>query len=296
VVEELRRRGFVIHTLTNRARPPGASEITAAPLAFDEAHLVEQLRHADLFVNTFWVRLPWAGQDFSSAVARSELLLRAAATAGVGRIVHVSVSNAALGASLGYYGGKARVEEALRRLRRPYAIVRPTLVIGPNDVLSNNIAWLMRRFPVFLLPRGGAYRLQPVTLGDTAAIIADAALASGDLETDAAGPEVFTFAEYVRLLGRACGRRPWLLSAPNGVALAALRLLGPLLRDVVLTREELLGLEQELLVSHAPPVGRSSVSEWLLAHGRDLGRRYANDLHRHFGAGRGEPLVGLVAE
>ncbi len=61
-------------------------------------------------------------------------------------------------------------------------------------------------------------------------------------------------------------------------------------RDVVLTREELRGLEQELLLSHAPPLGREAVTRWVQEHGERLGRAYANDLDRHFRDGRQEPV------
>jgi NADH dehydrogenase len=290
VARELRRRGFALHTLTNRRRPPGAEDVTAAPLRFEPAHLERELAGADVLVNTYWIRLPRGGQDFDTAVANSRVLIEAARRAGVRRLVQVSVSNADLASSLGYYRGKARVDEAVRAAGPSHAIVRPTLIVGPGDVLTANIAWFLRRFPLFPVPGGGGYRVQPVTFADAGRIVADAAEAEGPLDIDAAGPEVLTFADYVRLVARACGVRRLIVGAPEWLALASLRLLGPLLRDVVLTREELLGLAQQRLVSHRPPLGAESVTAWLLAHGRDLGRRYVNDVRRHFGAGATEPI------
>jgi uncharacterized protein YbjT (DUF2867 family) len=140
---ELRRRGWQIHTLTNRARPAGTEHVTAAPLHFDHEHLVRELEGADAFVNTFWIRLPYAGQSFESAVERSRLLLGAAAQAGVRRLVHVSVSKASLDSRLGYYRGKAEVDDAVRSCGLSHAIVRPTLVVGEHDGLTSNIAWLL---------------------------------------------------------------------------------------------------------------------------------------------------------
>jgi len=290
VARELLARGHTVHTLTNRQPPPGAERITHAPLAFDAEALARELSGADAFVNTFWVRLPYRGQTFETAVAQSRQLIQAAARAGT-RFVHVSVSNASSGRNLGYYRGKAEVEDALRASGLRHAIVRPTLVVGPADVLTNNIAWFLRRFPVFPMPGGGRYRLQPLTLADAGRIIADCVEAEGDLEIDAAGPETFTFAEYVRLVRDACGVRRKILSVPEGLALAGLRLVEPLLRDIVLTREELMGLAQELLLSHQPPRGRESVTDWVMKNGASLGRRYVNDLSRHFEAGRGDPVL-----
>jgi len=291
VARELLWRGHTVHTLTNRRGQDSGGAISAAPLQFDAAHLRSELSGSDAFINTFWIRLPHGGHSFESAVERSRLLLGAAASAGVGRIVHVSVSNAAAGTNLGYYRGKARVEDALRALRVSYAIVRPTLVVGPADVLTNNIAWFLRRFPLFLLPRAGAYRLQPVTLDDTARIICDSLEGPDGHEVDAAGPEVMSFGEYVQLVARACGVRRRILSSPRWLSLALVRLVGVALRDVVLTREELFGLEQELLLSHGDPTGRESVREWLLIHGDTLGRRYVNDMKRHFSTDRGHPVL-----
>jgi uncharacterized protein YbjT (DUF2867 family) len=282
VAAELLRRGHLVHTLTNRIPPSKNSAITSAQLRFESEHLKQQFDGATTFINTFWVRLPYAGQTFEGAVERSRLLLETASRAGVQRIVHVSVSNAAAGANLGYYRGKAEVEKILRRIGISYAIVRPTLVLGRGDVLTNNIAWFLRRFPIFPLPNRGHYRLQPITLSDTARIICDALEGPDEQEIDAAGPEVFTFDEYVRLIARACDLRRWIVSVPRWLSLALLRIVGFVLRDVVLTREEQLGLEQELLVSHNDPTGQESVREWLLTNGQSLGQCYVNDLKRHF--------------
>jgi NADH dehydrogenase len=262
-----------------------------APLRFDADDLVRELRGADALVSTYWVRLPYGGQGFDAAVANSRTLFAAAARARVGRLVSVSVSNADAASSLGYYRGKAQVDQAVHAAGLPHAIVRPTLVVGPRDVLTSNIAWFLRRFPVFPVPDGGRYRVQPVTLDDTGRIVADAVEARGDLDLDAAGPEIMTFREYVRLVARACGVRRWIVGAPAGLALLALRLLQPLLHDVVLTREELEGLAQERLLSHQPPRGTESVSGWLRENGPGLGRRYVNDLDRHFRGGATEPIL-----
>ena len=155
IAQELVQRNYTIHTLTHRQPPPGGTGITCARLRFEPEHLVREFKGADLFVNTYWVRFPHQGQTFATAVANSRVLLEAAARAGVGRIVHVSVSKASAGTNLGYYAGKAEVEALVRASAKSYAIIRPTLVVGPADVLTNNIAWFLRRFPLFPLPGGG---------------------------------------------------------------------------------------------------------------------------------------------
>ena len=234
--------------------------------------------------------MPHGGQTFETAVSRSNILIDAAINAGVKRLVHVSVSNAHSGLNLGYYRGKAEIEDRLFTLPISNAIVRPTLVVGPSDVLTNNIAWLLRRFPFFPVPAGKS-RLQPVTLQDLAMIIADATESQDNAEIDAAGPDAMTFSEYVRLVAKACHLRLPIFNVPGWMALAGLKCISPFLGDVILTREELLGLKQELLLSSEPPLGKQSVVKWLEDSGELLGRRYINDVNRHFGSGATEPVL-----
>jgi uncharacterized protein YbjT (DUF2867 family) len=292
VAAELLARGYRVHSLTQR-RAPAGSPITTSPLSFAADHLRRELAGADVFVNTYWVRLAYQDQSFATAVERSTLLLDAAVAAGVKRVVQVSVSNAPAGGSLGYYRGKAEVEAHVRGLPVSHAIVRPTLVVGPNDVLTNNIAYLLRRFPVFPVPAARA-RLQPITLADAARIIVEAARDESIAEVDAAGPEVMTFMAYVRLVARACRVRRIVFPAPAWLALAGVRMVEAVLGDIVLTREELLGLEQELLLSQEPPRGTQSVAGWLSGRGEQLGRYYINDCVRHFGHGRDQLLLNPI--
>jgi uncharacterized protein YbjT (DUF2867 family) len=277
-------RGMQVRTLTNRAIPigdPGAA-VEAHPLQFtDPAALTASMRGARILVNTYWVRYPYVGVGFDKAVENIGVLLRAARDAGVQRVVHVSVSNPSLDSPLGYYRGKAQAEALVHELGLPYAIVRPTLVVGQHDILVNNIAWFLRRFPVFGMPGSGRYRLQPVTLDDTGEIIAEAALASEDTTINAAGPEIVTFEELVRAIAAAIGKRRPILHLPPSVALLALRATGRLVGEVILSREELEGLMTELLVSHEPPLGPHSVLDWLRGHGSEAGRAYSSELQRH---------------
>lgn len=280
----LRERGRRVRTLTNHPGrwEPEDPEVEVAPLRFDADHLRRTLTGVDTFYNTYWIRFPRAGQDFDSAVADIALLARCAREAGVRRFVHVSVSNPSAGSQLGYYRGKALAEEAVMRAGLSWAIVRPTLVFGAHDILLNNIAWLLRRLPVFLLPGDGGYRLQPVSGEDVARICLAAAEAPDGVIWDAAGPAVLTYRELVALLARAVGRRPPVVSLPPGAVIAAGAVVGRLRGDVLLTSEELRGLMEELLLSHQPARGADRLETWLGRHGPELGRSYASELSRHF--------------
>ena len=277
-------RGYSIRSLTNRSVPvndPG-SPIQTSPLQFEDLPaLVDAMRGAEVFVNTYWVRYPYVGTGFERAIANSGVLLQAAREAGVRRIVHVSVSNPSLDSPLDYYRGKAEVEKLVQESGLSYGVVRPTLVVGPNDILVNNIAWLLRRFPVFAVPGSGEYRVQPVTLDDTGEIIAEVAKDDQNVTVDAAGPQIMTFEKLVRATAEAIGRKARIVHVPPGVALAMLRILNRLVGEVILSRQELNGLMTERLVSHEPPRGQQDVIAWLRDHSSEVGRRYASEMDRH---------------
>ena len=274
-----------VRTLTNHPKRPGSEEINVdvAPLQFaDRAALVESLRGADTVYNTYWVRFRHGKLSFGDAIANTRTLVGAAAEAGVRKIVHISVSNPSIDSHLDYYAGKARTEEIIRTSGLRWAIVRPTLVFGNGDILINNIAWLLRRMPVFLIPGLGGYRVQPVAIEDVAEIAVWAAEQSDNVTVDAAGPDTVTYGELVEGISIAVGRRPRFVYTSPRLTLWAGKIVQWRLRDVMLTKEELEGLMEELLVSHEKPRGTQRMDNWLLTNADTLGRTYASELDRHW--------------
>ena len=253
------------------------------PFDFDRPHrLIASLRGVETLYNTYWVRFPYKGMTFERAVANTKTLIHAAEEAGVRRFVHVSITNPSADSSLPYFRGKAELEDALRRSELSHAIVRPTVVFGGEDILINNIAWLLRRFPIFALPGRGDYRLQPVFVEDLAEIAVDVGGRDENAVVDAVGPETYTFRELARLIAEMIGSRARLISAPRWAALLVSRLIGRVTGDIVLTRDEVEGLMANLLVSSAPPTGQTRLSDWLRQHADTIGRQYASELRRHF--------------
>jgi nucleoside-diphosphate-sugar epimerase len=274
-----------VRTLTNHPPRPGSEEIKVdvAPLQFaDRAALVESLRGADVLYNTYWVRFRHGNVTFDEAIANTRTLVGAAAEAGVRKIVHISVSNPSTDSHLDYYAGKAHTEEIIRTSGLRWAIVRPTLVFGPGDILLNNIAWLLRRMPIFAVPGLGTYRVQPVAIEDVAEIATWTAQQSDDMTVDAAGPDIITYSEMVEGIAIAVGRRPRFVYMPPRLTLLAGDIVGAFVRDVILTRQELDGLMEELLVSHEKPRGTRRMDNWLLTNADTLGRTYASELARHW--------------
>lgn len=274
-----------LKTLTNHPKRPGAEDITAevAPLQFaDRDALVESLRGADVLYNTYWVRFNRGKTRFGEAVANTRILMGAARDAGVRRVVHISVSNPSEDSALDYFAGKARAERAVRDSGLSWAIVRPTLVFGQGDILINNIAWLLRRLPLFGIPGRGDYGLQPVAGEDVAEIATWAAEQIDNLTVDAAGPDVVYYSEMVESIAIAVGRHPRFIYLSPRNAMRAVKVLNRFFHDVVLNEPELEGLMQELLVSHERPRGTRRLDNWLLANADVVGRTYASELDRHW--------------
>ena len=253
------------------------------PLQFsDEEALVDALRGANVLYNTYWIRFQRGGSTFARAVENTRTLLRAARRAGLRRVVHLSVTHAAERSPFPYFRGKAETERAVAESGLSYAIVRPTWIFGPDDILVNNTAWLLRRFPVFLLPRGRGYRVQPVSVQDVARLAVDAGRHEDDQRFDAAGPETLTFDEVVDQLRSAVGSRSRLVHAQPGLILTLARVFDLFARDVLLTREELDALRASLLTSDEQPRGRDSFGAWIEANAETLGRSYVSELARNF--------------
>ena len=284
IAGRLLNEGREVVALVRRPAPhPVDSRVQTSLVSLDDPEELESaLVGVDTVYNTHWVRFERGGVTYDLAMARIRRLLAAARRAGVRRIVHVSVVNASEGAPTAYFRAKARLENDVRASGLSYAIVRPTLTFGPRDILVNNLCWVLRRFPVFGIPGDGRYRLQPVHVEDVARIATQARQSTVDLETDAAGPEILTFDRFVRLLADAIHSRTWLIHAPSVLSLAASRAIGILVRDVMLTRDEVTELTHSLLVSDQPPGGTISLGTWAADHAPDLGREYHSELDRHF--------------
>jgi NADH dehydrogenase len=255
--------------------------LTRVELA-DAGRLAAALDGTDTLYNTFWIRFERGPITYAWAIDRSRLLFEAARRAGVRRIVHISVINASHDAPTAYFRAKAVVEDDLTASGIGYAIVRPTVTFGPGDILVNNLAWTLRRLPLFGIPGDGRYPIQPVHVEDVAAVAVRAGAISEDIALDAGGPETFTFDEFVGLVRRAVGSRARLVHVPATAALAAASLIGLVVRDVVLTRHEVTELRERLMFSTQPPAGTIRLEDWLAANAETIGRSWSSELDRHF--------------
>jgi len=281
----LLERGYRVRTLTGHPERenPFGDRVSVSPYDFEKpSELRKSMEGASTLINTCWVRLPRREVTFETAVRNSRTLISAARDAGVRRIVHVSIANPSVDSPLGYYRGKAEVEAAVRESGMSYAMVRPTVIFGREDILINNIAWFVRHLPVFGIPGDGRYGVRPIYVEDMARLLVDSAEGCGNSLTDAVGPERFTFQELVRKIAREVRSSVRLVHMPPWLAYAGTMMTGWFVGDVVLTWEEYLGLMRNLLAPAGPAVGATRLSEWLAANRENVGREYASEVARHF--------------
>ncbi|MDO8670763.1 MAG: NAD(P)H-binding protein [Dehalococcoidia bacterium] len=279
--------GERVLTLTghpDRPNPFGpGKDVSVAPLNFaNPDELVESLRGASVLFNTYWIRFAYGQTTHEKAVENTISLIRAAERAGVKRMVHISITNADATSSLPYFRGKGLVEQAIAGSSLSHAIIRPALIFGTESILINNIAWLLRRFPLFVLPGAGDYRLQPIYVEDLADLAVKAAREKENTIIDAVGPETFTFNRLVRLIADTVGSRARIVHFRPGLVLALGKLIGYFVKDVVLTDDEVKGLTANLLISSGPPTGPTRLSEWLRQNASLIGAKYASEFRQHY--------------
>lgn len=283
IARRLLDRGIRVRTLTNspHRRNPFGNAIEVRGYNFDRPEeLVQSLRGASVLYNTHWVRFNWKTFSHADAVRNTQTLFRAAREAGVERVVHVSITNPAEDSPLEYFRGKAVLERSLRESGLSHAILRPAVLFGGEDILINNIAWMLRRFPVFGVFGGGRYRLQPIHVEDFADLAFEQGQKRGDAVVNAIGQETFAFRELAERIGEIIGHRRPIVSIPPWFGYRFAKLVGLFVGDVVLTREEIEGLMADLLYVDGPPSGTTKLTDWARANADTLGRRYASELAR----------------
>lgn len=283
IARRLLDEGREVVTLTNSSPPedPFGGRVRAFPLNFDDpAALRKSLEGVEVLYNTYWVRFSRPGLTHEDAVRNTEALFSAAADAGVERIVHISITNPSLDSPISYFRCKARMEQSLQAVGVSWAILRPAILFGGRDILVNNIAWSLRRLPVFGVFGDGSYKIQPVYVGDLAQLAVEQGSSRENAVVNAIGPETFTFRELVREIAGAIGRRRLVAGVPPALGYLFAWAVGRLHGDVMLTRDEVRALMSNMLFVDSPPAGVTKLTDWARANAATLGVRYASELAR----------------
>ncbi|MBI2968859.1 MAG: NAD(P)H-binding protein [Bacteroidetes bacterium] len=284
ITRKLLEKNIPVITLTNSPGRPNdfGNKITVSPFHFDNPEkLKAKLKGVSVLYNTYWVRFNHKSFRHSEAVENTLKLFEAAITAGVKRIVHTSITNPDKNSPLEYFAGKGILEEALINSGISYSILRPAVLFGREDILVNNIAWMLRRFPFFGVFGKGDYKLQPIFVDDFAGLALREGENTGNKIIDAIGPETFTYRELAETVSEIIlGKKRPVISLPHEIGYQMAKLVGFFTGDIVLTRQEITGLSSGLLCTNSPPAGKTKLTDWLKANKETAGRVYANELKR----------------
>ena len=283
IAKRLLDLGHKVITLTNsvnRANPFNG-RVKPYPFNFDKPEvLAKSLQGVSELYNTYWVRFNHKLFQHADAVRNTMVLFDAAKAANVERIVHVSITNPSEDSPLEYFSGKAKLERALIDSGVSHAILRPTVLFGKEDILINNIAWALRRLPVFGVFGSGESRLQPIYVDDMASLAVEQGAKRDNVFIDAIGPETCTYRKLVKVIGEIIGKKRLIISVPPSVGFIAGWILGKCVGDVMITRQEIKGLMAGLLAVDSPPAGETKLTGWVRKHADKLGKHYTSELAR----------------
>lgn len=283
IAKRLIDEGHRVITITNsiERKNPFGDKIKVFPFNFDQPEKLEDtLQGVSVLYNTYWVRFNHKTFTHADAVRNTEIMIRAAKGAGVKRIVHISITNPSIDSPLEYFSGKARLEKTLIESGMSYSILRPTVLFGKEDILINNIAWGLRYLPVFGVFGDGKYKLQPIYVDDLAGLAIRQGKESINTVIDAIGPETFTYRDLVKIVGEIIGKRRPIVSVPPGIGYLAGLVIGKIVNDVMITKEEIEGLMANLLYVDSPPTGSMKLTDWARKHSDTLGFKYTSELAR----------------
>ncbi len=283
IAQRLLQRGVHIHALTNSVKRVNSlgEQVKVYPFNFDKPELLtNSLRGVKVLYNTYWVRFNHKLFTHEDAVANTEVLFESAKRAGVERLVHISITNPSVESHLEYFSCKAKLETALKRSGMSYAILRPAVIFGAEDILINNIAWMLRKFSVMGVFGDGQYRLQPIYVEDLADLAVREGYSRENITVDAIGPETFTYRQLVETIAEIIGKKRPIVRVGPGLGYWIARLLGWIVGDVILTRGEIEGLMTELLYTESSPVGTTCLTEWIRQNRDQIGRKYSHELKR----------------
>ncbi|MFQ3550380.1 MAG: NAD(P)H-binding protein [Armatimonadota bacterium] len=284
IAKKLLDEGWKVSTLTNH--PSQNSELSelieSYPLDFSSPDdIANIMKDADLFVNTYWIRNETGKLKFKDVVENTKLLIESAKHAEVRKFVHISILNPSEDSPYPYYRAKAEAENILKESGLNYTILRPAMLFGDQGILINNIAWFLRHLPVFAIPGDGSYKMQPIHVVDLAELVNESSKNNDNKIIDAIGPDIFTFEELIKHICVHIKTNPIVLKLPPDKIPLMMKPLEVILRDKVLTKDELASFMANLLVSESKPTGIIHLGEWIAANASWLGLKYFSDSKRH---------------
>jgi uncharacterized protein YbjT (DUF2867 family) len=257
VVQRLAKQDYVVRVVTRN--PDRVRDLKTAgfvgqivPLAADpgeDASVARAVEGAEAVVNLIGILFERRPGDFDRLQGEAPgRIARAAAAAGVQRLVHLSAIGADAASESLYARSKAAGEAALLAAFPAATILRPSIVFGPEDAFFNRFAQMATLLPVMPVV-SGATRFQPVFVGDVAEAVM-AALARDDAAGrvyELGGPRIWTFRELMAFILETTQRRRKLVDMPMGLMRFQARLAEKLPAPPI-TTDQLLLLQKDNVV------------------------------------------------
>lgn len=283
IAEKLLERNYQVKTITNSLNKPNpfGDKIEMDSFSFEKPEkLIAALTGYDVLINTYWVRFNHNNFNHSTAVANTKILFDCAKKAGIKKIVHVSITNPSVNSDLEYFKGKGELEVYLKALGVNYSIIRPAVLFGKEDILINNIAWVVRHLPIFGVYGKGDYKIQPIHVDDFADLIINECFNTTNTIVNAIGPETFTYKELVKTIMKIINVKKRIINTAPYLGYLAGKWVSFLKNDVTITREEIKGLMDNLLYVETAPTGKIKLTDWAKQNHQTLGTTYASELAR----------------
>ena len=233
IIERLAREGTRVIALCRNAEKAKflktmgvVGQVTVvAGNALNDEDIEQVIAPADAVINLIGILAEGGAQRFDAL--QGELpgrIGQLAATHGLEHVVHVSAIGADTGSASTYASSKGAGEAALHAAFPKAVILRPSIVFGPRDSFFNRFAGLAMLAPGLPLPGGGKMLMQPVYVGDVVeAVMVALGLRSApktrgkNIEGgvfELGGPDVYSFADLMRVTLRAINRRRLLIPVP----------------------------------------------------------------------------------
>src|SRR5262249_34037254 len=206
----------------------------------DERSVADALADAYGAVNAVSLYLERGQETFQSIhVESAERIAAQAERKGVKRLVHVSGIGADPHSQSLYIRKRGEGELAVRQAFGDATLVRPAVMLGPNDAFLTTILKLLKRFPVFPMFGNGQMRLQPVYVEDVGQAIAKMMQGeqTGPTMFECGGPRIYSYEELLKVVAGAAGLKPILFPVPLA-AWGALAWISELLPNPPITRNQ----------------------------------------------------------
>jgi len=266
-------------------------ELIEYPYSFQNpSDMSKALEGSRLFVATYFTRFDNFQVSRNQVVDNAKTLVDCALEAGVERYVYTSHTQSNIASHIPYIAGKAKVEAYVKdKFAGRYGIVKPCTIFGDTpeeSIVVNNLAYLLRTFPVMAVVGDGRYPLHPVHVRDMARLCVETGLddqGEGEYDWDAVNPEKMDFIDLLTTTRDIIGTRCWLQThVPLDLAYWCTKPLNWYHQDILIDKTDVELMTHHITCSHKEPLGRIKFSDWIWENRHELGRQYISSLQRYY--------------